>query len=64
MPKKGIFERGEKSSLLVLLSSLRLYLSSLLVKCVEDVACKASHNNSYKIKKEPFNLYMFNVIYM
>ena len=36
---------------------------SLLIKCVEDVACKSSHNNFYK-KNEWFNLYMFNVIYM
>ena len=62
MSKKGNFER-KKSSLLILLSSLGLYLSSLLVKCVEDVACKSSHNNFYK-KNEQFNLYMFNVIYM
>ena len=39
------------------------HLSSLLVKCVEDVACKSSYNNSQK-KNERFNLYMFNVIYM
>jgi hypothetical protein len=28
--------------------SLDLYLSSLLVECVEDVACKSSHHNFYK----------------
>jgi hypothetical protein len=61
MPKKGSFEN--KSTLTILLSSLGLHLSSLLVNCVEDVACKSSHNNSYK-KNERFNLYMFNVIYM
>ena len=37
--------------------------SSLLFKCVKDVACKSSHNNVYK-RNERFNLYMFNVIYM
>ena len=46
MPKKGIFEK--KSSLIILLSFLGLYLSSLLVKYVEDVACKSSHNNYNK----------------
>jgi hypothetical protein len=51
MSKKDIFE--ENSSLLILLSSLGLYLSSLLVKKFEDVACN-----------ERFNLYMFNVICM
>jgi len=50
------------STLTILLCSLGIYLSSLLVKCVEDVACKSSHNNFYK--NERFNLYMFNVIYM
>ena len=39
-----------KSCLTILLSSLGLHLSSLLVKCVEDVACNSSHNNSYKKK--------------
>ena len=39
-----------------------VHLSSLLVKCVEDVSCKSSHNNS--TKNERFNLYMFNVIYV
>ena len=29
-------------------SSLTIHLSSLLVKCVEDVACKSSNNNFYK----------------
>ena len=48
MPKKGSFEKN--SSLTILLSSLGLHLSSLLVKCVEDVACKSSHNNFYKKK--------------
>jgi hypothetical protein len=62
MPKKDNF--GEKkSSLTILLSSLGLYLSSLLVECVEDVACKSSQNQFYK-KNERFNLYMLNVIYM
>jgi hypothetical protein len=45
-PKMAIF--GKKSSLTIILSSIGLYLSSLLVKCVEDVACKSSHNNFYK----------------
>jgi hypothetical protein len=38
----------KKSSLTIILSSIGLYLSSLLVKCVKDVACKSSHNNFYK----------------
>ena len=37
-----------------------LHLSSLLVRCVVDVACKYSHNNFYK-QNERFNMYMFNV---
>ena len=37
-----------KSRLTILLSSLRLHLSSLLVRSVKDVACKSSHNNFYK----------------
>ena len=32
----------------LLLSSLGLHLSSLLVKCVEDVACESSHNTFTK----------------
>jgi hypothetical protein len=44
--QKGQF--GKKLSLIILLSSLGLYFSSLLVKCVEDVACKSSNNNFYK----------------
>jgi len=47
----------------LLLSSLGLHLSSLLVKCVEDVACESSHNNFYKTN-EQFNLYMLKVIYV
>ena len=46
-PKRATLEE-KKSSLIILLSSLGLYLSSLLIKCVEDVACKSSHNNFYK----------------
>ena len=42
---------------------LGLHLSSLLVKCVEDVVGKSCHNNLFKIN-EQFNLYMFKVIYM
>ena len=61
MFEKGIL--GKKSSLTIFLSSLGLYLSSLLVKCVEDVACKSSHNNFYK-ENEQFNQYMFNVVFM
>ena len=38
----------KKSSLTILLSSFRLHLS-LLVKCVEDVVCKSSHNNFTRI---------------
>jgi hypothetical protein len=45
-PKRAIL--GKNSSLTILLSSLRLYLSALLVKCVKDVAYKTSHNNLYK----------------
>jgi hypothetical protein len=48
--QKGIIENLKKSSLLILLSSLRLYLSSLHAKCVEDVACKLSHNFFYEKK--------------
>ena len=48
MPKKGILEKN--SSLIILLSSLGLHLSSLLVECVEDVACSSSHNNFYQKK--------------
>ena len=48
MSKKDIFATKKKSSLTILLSSLGLHLSSLLVKCVEDVACKSSHINFYK----------------
>ena len=60
-PKRAMLT--EKSSLTILSSSLGLHLSSLLVKCVKDVACKSSHNKFYK-KNEECNLYMFNVIYM
>ena len=56
MPKKGIF--GKDSSLPILLSSHGLYLSSILVKCVEDVACKSLHNNFHN-NNEQFYLYMF-----
>ena len=55
IPPKSIFEKK---------STLTILLSSLFVKCVKDMACKSSHNNSYKKKNERFNLYMFNVIYM
>ena len=47
MPKKGIFEKS--SSLFILLSSFGPYLSSLLVKCVEDAACKSSHKKKSAI---------------
>jgi hypothetical protein len=53
----------KNSSLTILLSSLGLHLSSLLVKCVEDVACKSFHNIFYK-KLSDLILYIFNVIYM
>ena len=59
--QKGQF--WKKSSLTILLSSIGLYLSSFLAKCVEDVACKSSHNKYYK-KVSDFILYMFNVIYI
>jgi hypothetical protein len=59
--KKAILKR--KKNLTIFLSSLGFHLSSHLLKCVKDVACKSSHNNSYK-KNERFNLYMFDVIYM
>jgi hypothetical protein len=49
-PKRAILEK--KSSLIILLSSLGLYLSSLLVKCVEDEAYKSSHNNVYNNENE------------
>ena len=45
-PKKANLKKNP--SLTILLSSLGLHLSSLLVKCVEDVDCKSSHNNLYK----------------
>ena len=45
-PKRAILEKN--SSFIILLSSLGLYLSSLLVECVEDVAYKSSHNIFYK----------------
>ena len=61
-PKRGVLKNN--CSLTILLSSLGVHLSSLLVKCVEDVACKSSQNNFYKKKNERFNLYMVNVIYM
>ena len=38
----------KNQNLTILLSSFGLHLSSLLVKCVEDVACKSSHNIFYK----------------
>ena len=60
-PKRAF--KKKDSSLTILLFSLGLHLSSLLAKCVEDVACKSSYNNFYK-KNEPFNLYTFDVIYM
>ena len=48
---KGQFWKEKyKSSLIILLFSLGSHLSSFLVKSVEDVACKFSHNNSYKKK--------------
>jgi hypothetical protein len=46
--QKGQIWKKKKGSLTILLSSLGLYLSSLLVKCVEDVDCKSSHNNFTK----------------
>jgi hypothetical protein len=49
------FNTCPKSALLKKLSSfdehlsfVGLHLSTLLVKCVEDVACKSSRNNFYK----------------
>ena len=47
-PKRAILKKN--SSLNILLSSLGLHFSSLFVQCVEDVACKSSHNNFYKNK--------------
>ena len=41
---------------------LLFFWASLLVQCVEDVACKSSHYIFYK--NERFNVYIFNVIYM
>ena len=49
-PKRAILEK-KFESLTILLSSLGLHLSSLLVKCVEDVACKSSHNDFYNNTK-------------
>ena len=64
---KRVVLKKKNLSLSILLSSLGLHLSSLLVKCGEDVACNSSYNNFYKKrkgKKEWFNLYMWYVIYM
>ena len=61
--QKGHFWRKKNSSSTILLSSLGLHLSSFLVKCVKDVACKSSHNNFYQ-KNEWVNFYLFNAIYM
>jgi hypothetical protein len=44
--QKGQFWKN--SSLTILLSSLGIYLSLLIVKCVKDVAYKSSHNIFYK----------------
>ena len=53
--KKAVLKE-KNLSLTILLSSLGLHLS-LLVKCVEDVAGKYSHNNFYqKNKNERFNI--------
>ena len=46
--QKRQFWKKKKSSIAILLSSLGFYLSSLLAKCVEDVACKSSCNNFYQ----------------
>ena len=51
MPKKGNLWK-KKKSLTILLSSLGVHLSSLLVKCVEDVAYKSSYNKFYKKEEE------------
>ena len=59
--KTAFLKRKKESSSTILLFSLQLHLSSLLVKCVKDMAYKSSHNNFYQ--KERFNLYVFNVIY-
>ena len=50
-PKRTVWKKNKKTkktSLTILLYSLGLPLSSLLVRCVQDVACKSSHNNVYK----------------
>ena len=49
MPKKGSFE-----SFIIFLSSLGVHLSSLLIKCVKDVAYKSSQNNFYQKKMNDF----------
>ena len=50
-PTKAFLRRKKfKKKTIILLSSPGLYLSSLIVRCVEDVACKSSHNNFYKNK--------------
>jgi hypothetical protein len=61
MSKQVNFEKNIKFDHSLIVSWLRL--SSLLVRCVKDVACKSSHNNFYK-QNEQFILYMLNVIYM
>ena len=57
-PKNNNFGEEKNSSLSILMS----FLSSLLVRCVEDVACKSCYNNSYK-HNERFHMYVFNVSY-
>ena len=65
-PKRAFLEKNIKIkwSLTIFFSSLRLHLSLLLVKFVEDVARKSSRNILYKKKMSNLNLNMFNVIYM
>ena len=62
--KRAVLKK-EKSSLTILLSSLGLHLSSLLVECVEDVACKSSHNNFFfLLRNKGIKLYMWHVPYV
>ena len=51
LSKRVILKRKENLSLIIFVSFLGLQLSLLLVKCVEDVPCKSSHDNLYKRKQ-------------
>jgi hypothetical protein len=60
-PKRAVLKK--KKSLTILLSSLGLYLLSLLVKCVTKMRL-ANLLPTIFTKSERFDLYTFNIIYM